>query len=148
MRPYSLLLIVLIGFATVFLAGCTQSGSSSSSTSLSPQPTDAMPANIAVSVTVGEKDYLGNIPVTFNGGPGQGNVQSLRVTLTRVDGSTETESLGSNKGDTVSLSGTRGTGSNAGESDRVEVWVSMNNGQTYKIADTLRQYRSRSGSGE
>jgi len=107
-----------------------------------------MPSNIAVTVTVGEKDYLGNIPVTFNGGPGQINVNTIQVILTRVDGSTETETLGSDAGDTVNLAGTRGTGSLAGESDRVQVYVTMNNGIKYNVADVLRQYRSRSGSGE
>jgi hypothetical protein len=106
-----------------------------------------MPSNIAVTVTVGEKDYLGKIPVTFEGGAGQGNVNKISVVLTRVDGSTETESLGSDKGDIVNLDGTRGSGSLSGQDDRVQVWVTMNNGQTYEVADVLREYRSRSGSG-
>jgi hypothetical protein len=106
-----------------------------------------MPANIAVTVTVGEKDYLGQIPVTFDGGQGQDNVQTITVTLTRVDGSTQTATLGSDKGDTITLAGTRGTGSLAGQSDRVQVAVTMNNGITYNIADVLREYRSRSGTG-
>jgi hypothetical protein len=107
-----------------------------------------MPSDQAVTVTVQEKDYNGNIPVVFNGGAGQGNVNSIKVVLTRVDGTTDTETLGSNTGDTVNLVGTQGNGTYAGESDRVEVYVTMNNGQTYKVADVLRQYRSRSGSGE
>jgi hypothetical protein len=111
-------------------------------------PTDVMPANIAVSVSVGEKDYLGNIPVTFNGGAGQINVNSIQVVLTRVDGSTETQTLGSDTGDTVNLAGTRGSGSLEGQSDRVQVYVTMNNGVTYEVADVLREYRSRSGTGQ
>lgn len=107
-----------------------------------------MPQNMGVTVTVGEKDYLGNIPVTFNGGAGQINVNSIQVVLTKADGTTQTATLGSDAGDTVNLAGTRGTGSLAGEFDRVQVYVTMNNGQTYKVADVLRQYRSRSGSGE
>ena len=152
--------VILLGIALA-VAGCTSSGntsqpgsagtasgSGSASAGLTTSPTDAMPSNIAVSVTVGEKDYLGNIPVTFDGGAGQNNVHSISVTLTKIDGSTDTESLGSNKGDTVKLAGTRGSGSLAGQSDRIVVYVTMNNGQTYKVADVLRQYRSRSGSGE
>jgi len=94
-------------------------------------------------VTVGEKDYLGKIPVTFDGGRGQVNVKTITCTLTRVDGTTQTMTLGSNKGDLVKLDGTRGSGSLTGQSDRVQVAVSMNNGQTYKIADVLREYRTR-----
>jgi hypothetical protein len=102
-----------------------------------------MPTNIAVTVTVGEKDYLGKIPVTFDGGQGQVNVKSIACTLTRADGTTQTTTLTSNKGDVISLDGTRGSGSLTGQADRVQVAVTMKNGQTYKIADVLREYRSR-----
>lgn len=102
-----------------------------------------MPSNIAVTVTVGEKDYLGKIPVTFDGGPGQVNVHGITITLTKADGTTQTATLGSNKGDTVKLDGTRGEGSLTGQPDRVQVAVTMNNGQTYKIVDDLRYYRTR-----
>ena len=115
--------------------------------SLTTGPTDVMPTNIAVTVTVGEKDYLGNIPVTFDGGQGQDNVHTITVTMTRADGSTQTETLGSDKGDTITLNGTRGSGSLSGPSDRVQVAVTMNNGITYNIDDVLRVYRSRSGTG-
>jgi len=156
-----LVLIVLISLAAV-LAGCTSSqtassagssgspgaASSSATPTLTTSPTDVMPPDIAVTVTVGEKDYLGNIPVTFNGGKGQINVNSVQVILTKADGTTQTATLGSDAGDIVNLAGTRGTGSYAGEFDRVQVYVTMNNGLTYKVADVLRQYRSRSGSGE
>jgi hypothetical protein len=141
----------------VAVAGCTSSQSSTTTTStssgttasssLTTAPTDVMPANIAVTVTVGEKDYLGQIPVTFDGGQGQDNVHTITVTLTRFDGSTQTETLGSDKGDTITLAGTRGSGSLSGQSDRVQVAVTMNNGITYNVADVLREYRSRSGTG-
>src|SRR5208283_5628407 len=163
MKASTILVLIVLVCCAVTIAGCTSSqttspgspsgsattsGTSSPATTLTTNPTDVMPANIAVTVTVGEKDYLGNIPVTFNGGDGQVNVNSIKVVLTRVDGTTDTESLGSNAGDIVNLAGTRGNGTYAGESDRVEVYVTMNNGQTYKIDDVLRQYRSRSGSGQ
>ena len=163
MKASAIILLIVLVCCAVALCGCTSSQpSSSASTSgtsgtsgtttptsaLTTTPTDVMPADIAVTVTVGEKDYLGNIPVTFNGGDGQVNVNSIKVVVTRVDGTTDTESLGSNAGDIVNLAGTRGNGTYAGESDRVEVYVTMNNGQTYKIDDVLRQYRSRSGSGQ
>ncbi len=155
----SIMAIFLI-FCAIAVAGCTSSQSTASGSTpgtsgtpapgstLTTSPTDVMPADIAVTITVGEKDYLGNIPVTFDGGPGQGNVHTIQVVLTRVDGSTDTETLGSDKGDVVNLAGTRGTGNLAGQSDRVQVMVTMNNGQTYTVADVLREYRSRGETGQ
>jgi len=162
MKASTILVLIVLVCLAVVLAGCTSSqnassasssgnpgaASSSASPALTTSPTDVMPSNIAVTVTVGEKDYLGNIPVTFNGGSGQINVNSIQVILTRADGTTQTTTLGSDAGDIINLAGTRGTGSYAGEFDRVQVYVTMNNGMTYKVADVLRQYRSRSGSGE
>lgn len=106
-------------------------------------PTDAMPDYNLVSVTVGEKEYTGTIPVTFDGGMGMSAVTKIDVQLTRSDGSVQTASIGTKKGDEVELSGTRGSGSEQGQADRVEVWVTMNTGQKYKVADVLREYRSR-----
>ena len=156
MKAIGFLVAVVMVCLAVAIAGCTnsssgaQTGSDSSSASsgssssgLTTSPTEAMPENIAVTVTVGEKDYLGKIPVTFDGGQGQVNVKSITCTLTRADGTTQTVTLGSNKGDQVKLDGTRGSGSLNGQADRVQVSVTMNNGQTYKIADVLREYRTR-----
>jgi hypothetical protein len=102
-----------------------------------------MPEYNAVTVDVDEKDYLGVIVVTFEGGKGLAATKKIDVKLTRVDGSVETATIGTKKGDNVELQGTRGSGSERGQADRVEVWVTMNNGQTYKVADVLREYRSR-----
>ena len=111
--------------------------------SLVTSPTDAMPDYNVVSVTVGEKEYTGTIPVTFDGGMGMSAVTKIDVQLTRTDGSVQTATIGTKKGDEVELSGTRGSGSERGQTDRVEVWVTMNTGQKYKVADVLREYRSR-----
>jgi hypothetical protein len=102
-----------------------------------------MPVYNVVLVTVGEKDYLGTIPVTFDGGKGMSAATKVDVQLTRADGSIQTATIGTKKGDEVELSGTRGSGSERGQADRVEVWVTMNTGQKYKVADVLREYRSR-----
>jgi hypothetical protein len=141
----------------IALAGCTSpqgtppSGTGSAAgtpagtggASLVPGPTDTMPDYSAVTVDVGEKDYLGKIPVIFQGGKGQINTKKIDVKLTRADGSVQTATVGTNKGDETELQGTRGSGSERGQADRVEVWVTMNSGQTYKIVDVLREYRSR-----
>jgi hypothetical protein len=146
--------IVLICAAIIF-AGCTSpsgssaasgsgsSGASSGTSSLVTQATDAIPDYNSVTVDVGEKDYLGKIPVIFQGGKGQISVKKIDVKLTRTDGSTQTATVGINKGDEFDLDGTRGTGSLQGQPDRVEVWVTMNSGTTYKVADVLREYRTR-----
>jgi hypothetical protein len=147
----------LLLFALVAACGCTGTPSATptgttvpsgtvaqqTAASLSPGPTETMPANSAVSVTVGEKEYTGNILVTFDGGKGQINVQRIDVKLTRFDGSVYSTTLGKNKGDEVILEGTRGEGGSRGQPDRIEVWVAMNNGQTFKIVDVLREYRTR-----
>ena len=85
---------------------------------------------------VGEKDYLGNIPVIFQGGMGQIHVKKIDVTLYRSDGQVKTATLGTNKGDQVELEGTKQT-------DRVVVRVSMDNGQSYTIKDQMSAYRTR-----
>jgi len=157
MKAIGFLVAAILVCLAIACAGCTSSSSptaqtgsdsttassGSSSSALTTSPTDAMPKNIAVTITVDEKDYLGKIPVKFDGGQGQGNVKSITCTLTRTDGTTQTMTLGSNKGDQINLDGTRGSGSLTGQADRVQVFVTMNNGQTYKVADVLREYRSR-----
>jgi len=163
MKTRMLIVAALLLVTAIAVAGCTSSGSSSSATTGTAAPTetaaasgggtvtatltttttDVMPDNVAVTVTVGEKDYLGKIPVTFDGGKGQATVKTITCTLTRADGTTQTLTLGSNKGDSISLDGTRGTGSLEGEADRVQVTVLMMTGNSYKIADVLREYRSR-----
>jgi hypothetical protein len=104
--------------------------------SVSPTPPDVVPDSNAVTVDVGEKDNLGNIPVIFEGGTGQIHVIKIDVTLYRADGETESFALGTTKGAQVSLNGTRQT-------DRVVVYVTMDTGRSYKIVDVLRPYGTR-----
>jgi hypothetical protein len=96
-----------------------------------------------VTVDVGEKDYLGKIPVIFQGGIGMIHVKRIDAKLTRADGSVQTATIGTKKGDQVELDGTRGEGPLRGPIDRIEVWVSMDNGARYKTNDELREYRTR-----
>lgn len=96
-----------------------------------------MPQNNAVTVTVQEKVYDGTIPVVFNGGYGQALVKTIAVTLYRSDGLVMTAKVGTNKDDTVSLQGTK----DPNNPDRVVVYVTEMNGQTYKVADVLSTYR-------
>jgi hypothetical protein len=145
----------------IALAGCTGSQTSPATTTpgsgipattggsgapvgtLTTVPTDVLPGFNMVTVDVGEKDYLGSIPVTFQGGSGMNSIKKVEIKLTRADGSTQTAMVGTKKGDEVELQGTRGAGSERGQVDRVEVWVTTNQAQTYRIVDVLREYRSR-----
>jgi hypothetical protein len=63
-------------------------------------------------------------------------VKSASVTLYRSDGQVVTVPLGIKKGDLVNLEGTKQT-------DRVVAYVSQVNGETYKVADVLSEYRTR-----
>jgi len=158
-RTWAIIIIILCG--AIITAGCTgiktsQSGTTTGSGTtaapggsgvpsgtLTTVPTDALPAENFVTVDVSEKDYLGIITVTFQGEMGMNSIKKVDVKLTRADGSTQTATVGTRKGDEVELQGTRGSGSERGPSDRVEVWVTTNQVQTYRIVDVLREYRSR-----
>jgi hypothetical protein len=111
-------------------------GNSGTSGNLVVSPTDAVPEYNMVKVDVSEKDYLGNIPVIFQGGMGQIHVKKIDVTLYRSDGQTKSTTIGIKKGDQVELEGTKQT-------DRVVVRVSMDNGESYLINDVLSPYRTR-----
>jgi len=142
--------IIILICAALAIAGCTGTqnpsaapaagsgtGSSGSSTgNMVVSPTDTIPDYNFVKADVGEKDYLGNIPVIFQGGMGQIHVKRIDVTLYRSDGQVKTATIGINKGDQVELEGTRQT-------DRVVVRVSMDNGQSYTINDVMSPYRTR-----
>lgn len=158
-----IILLVILLFSALAFAGCTFSKTSPAVTtpgpgipagasttvtgsaggSLSTEPTDAIPSYNMVKIDVGEKDYLGIIPVIFQGGIGMIHVKKIDVKLTRTDGSVQTATVGTKKGDEVELQGTRGEGSARGLFDRIEVWVTMDNGERYKTNDELREYRTR-----
>jgi len=99
----------------------------SSGGGLVPSPTDAIPSSRTLNLNI-EKDYLGNVVVTFQGGAGNGHVKKFDVTVNRADGQVETGSVGINIGDTVTIPGDKDT-------DRVIVTASMDDGKTYKVVD-------------
>jgi hypothetical protein len=147
------ILVILLLCAATGIAGCTGPASTPAQPSapavpaatqaaapatnnLVVSPTDVVPDNNAVSVIVQEKEYDATISVVFDGGKGQYLVKSAQVTLYRSDGQVITENLGIKKGDLVKLQGTKQT-------DRVVAYVTEVNGQTYKVADALSEYRTR-----
>jgi len=118
-------------------------GSASSVGVLTTVTTSTIPSYNTVKVDVLEKDYLEKIMVIFQGGEGMIHVKKIEVKITRADGTVQNATIGIKKGDQVELDGTRGEGPLRGPIDRVEVWVTMDNSQTYKTNDELREYRTR-----
>jgi hypothetical protein len=98
-------------------------------------PTDSIIDANTVNVNV-EKDYLGNVIVTFQGGNGLQQVNRIEVTLIRADGQILTSDVGIRVGDTITLEGTKNT-------DRVTVYVTLKDGKRYKIIDSLMPFRPR-----
>jgi len=141
--------VILLLCATIVFAGCTgtqnapgvttsgsYAGSSSSESSLVTSPTDTIPPQNAVTVDVGEKDYLGTIPLIFQGGMGQIHVKKIEATVYRSDGQTKTATIGTNKGDEQDIEGTKQT-------DRVVVYITFDNGERLKTNDVQSPYRTR-----
>lgn len=142
---------VLIGILVIF-AGCSGPQTSavtpaptpsspapavivSAGADLVPSPTDSVLDANRVNINV-EKDYLGNVIVTFQGGSGLQQVNKIDVTLNRDDGQVKTGDVGTRVDDSLTLEGTKNT-------DRIIVYVSMKDGKRYKVIDTLVAYRAR-----
>jgi glucose/arabinose dehydrogenase len=151
MQQKTAIFAILLLSVAIALAGCTgtpaqpaattaptvaQTTAAPPTNNLIVSPTDVVPDNNQISVIVQEKEYNANIPVVFDGGKGQYLVKSASVTLYRSDGQVVTVPLGIKKGDLVNLEGTKQT-------DRVVAYVSQVNGETYKVADVLSEYRTR-----
>lgn len=116
-------------------AGTQTAPATSAGADLVVSPTDSIIEANRVNVNV-EKDYLGNVIVTFQGGSGLQLVNRIDVTLNRADGLVKTADVGIRVDDTATLEGTKNT-------DRVMVYVTMKDGKRYKIVDTLVPYRAR-----
>jgi hypothetical protein len=155
MNARAVLSIVILFCAVLAIAGCTSTPTvapaatqapvasaappgtvvaASSGASLVPSPTDVVIASRALNLNI-EKDYLGNVIVTFQGGSGNGHVKSFDVTVNRADGQVSNGNLGVNIGDVLKLAGTKDT-------DRVIVVASMDDGKTYKVRDELSKFRT------
>jgi hypothetical protein len=136
----SLLILFLAAAVLLVLAGCTAvppSPPAGTPTVPPPEPTQTLPSGQDVTIQVDQKDPIyDTITVVFAGGEGQIAVTNIIVKVTLSDGKTETKQLPPVKGDEVTFQGTRGT-------DRVEAWVTLNTGKTYKTVDTLLLHRTR-----
>ena len=105
-----------------------------SSGNLVPSPTDVIAGSRTLNLNI-EKDYLGRIIITFQGGNGNGHVTSFNVTIYRADGQVVSDKLGVNIGDVATLAGTKDT-------DRIVVSATMDDGKTYKIIDMISKFRT------
>ncbi len=95
-----------------------------------PGPTDTLPQQWPLSITVEKSGMYSTTVIThFNGGKGLVFVSRMDVRVTHPDGTVLTGGIVKpGMGDTVEIPGTSGT-------DRVEVTVTMVSGDTYKVID-------------
>ena len=143
MRFLSLLCMILL-ISGVAICGCTQSPAGSaqspqgtSRTGMIPGPTVTLPPEHAVEIQINEKDPIyATISVIFAGGKGQVMVTDILVRVTRSDGQVTEKHLEAVKGAELKFDGTK-------EDDRIEAFVSLTNGNTYKVIDQLIPYRTR-----
>jgi hypothetical protein len=102
-----------------------------------PGPVQTLPPGKDVTIQINEKDTsYATITVIFSGGEGQIAVRDILVMVTHPDGTVLTGHLPPVKGEELVFQGTRDT-------DRIEVWVTLNTGIRYKVIDQLLPYRTR-----
>jgi len=102
-----------------------------------PEPTDTLPPQWPVSVTVEKSGMYSTTIIThFDGGKGLIFVSRMDVRVTHPDGTVLTKGIAKpGMGDTVEVAGTSGN-------DRVEVMLTMANGEIYKVIDQQMGYKS------
>ena len=102
-----------------------------------PEPTDTLPPQWPVSVTVEKSGMYSTTIIThFDGGKGLIFVSRMDVRVTHPDGTVLTKGIAKpGMGDTVEIPGTSGN-------DRVEVMLTMANGGVYKVIDQQMGYKS------
>jgi hypothetical protein len=106
--------------------------------SLTPGPVDKIPDYDEVTVNVIRNTVSINPTITtiFQGGKGMNHVVQMKVMVTRSDCTTEEQQIMKPAmGNEIVITGTTGT-------DRVEIWVTMADGNTYKIYDQAMPFRS------
>jgi len=107
--------------------------------SIIPGPTDTLPPQWPVSVTVEKSGMYSTTIIThFDGGKGSVFVSRMDVRVTHPDGTVLTDGLPKSRigaGTTLEIPGTNGT-------DRVEVMLTMANGEVYKVIDQQTGYKS------
>ncbi|MDD1673014.1 MAG: hypothetical protein LUP99_01215 [Methanomicrobiales archaeon] len=145
-------IVIVLGILTLlsFCAGCTETPSagvtptitvppittiipSGNGISLTPGPTQTMPAGKELIFNIERDPVQPTITVEFRGGAGQFQVRSIEVTVVRSDGIVLTKSLDSYVGSVAIFDGTKG-------SDRVIITVTLVTDQSYRVVDQLFDY--------
>lgn len=134
--------LIVIGCVLIFSAGCMGTEKTPVTT---PSPTQEQglvsssvwddsvsqpPKELGASVSADEDAITHQITVTYNGGAGQQLIKDLKARFLMDNGQVEERTLGTNKGDSVTVQGTNKT-------DRVQVAVSIMGGNSYKILDKV-----------
>lgn len=106
--------------------------------STDPGPVDTLPQEWPLSVTVEKSGNFSRTIITrFDGGKGLTFASRMDIRVTYPDGTVLTDGITKPKmGDTVEIMGSTGT-------DRVEVFMLMASGNTYKIIDRQVPYKGR-----
>jgi hypothetical protein len=108
--------------------------------SSTPGPVETLPSAQAVDVQVASngKSIDPQVILTFRGGKGMNVIPEIDITLTRSDGTVESDKMVQPLyiGKTVSLAGS------TGNNDRAEVWVVTTQGDRVKIIDQYVPFRS------
>jgi hypothetical protein len=152
--------IILAGF--LFASGCTQPSPQPPATTATmavptavtmlvptavtvvpsitePEPVRTLPPSYAIAVDVASngKSIDPLIVATYRGGMGANYVYSIDMQVTRGDGTTETKTITRpfRVGDTIEISST------GGNTDSAQVWVTLQNGDRYKVFDQIVPFR-------
>ena len=106
--------------------------------STEPGPTDTLPPQWPLSVTVEKSGMYSTTIIThLDGGKGLMYASRMDVRVTHPDGTVLSDGIAKPRmGDTVEIRGTSGT-------DRVEVMLTMANGGIYKVTDQQMPYKGR-----
>ncbi|HVP94488.1 MAG TPA: hypothetical protein VMS89_04870 [Methanoregulaceae archaeon] len=108
-------------------------------TTTEPEPVRTLPPGYAVAVDVASNGLSINpmIIATYRGGMGANYVYSIEMQVTRGDGTTGTKSITRpfKVGDTIEIA------SSGGNTDSAQVWVTLQNGERYKVYDQLIPFR-------
>ncbi len=134
----TLLFLLIIGIAGI-ISGCTapQFGQAPADGNIAPGPTQTLPPGKNVVLQINEKDTsYQTVTVIFAGGEGQIAVTDILLVYTRADGTSEQKHLPATKGAEIVFQGTK-------ETDRIQGYVTLNTGATYKIVDQPVPYRTR-----
>jgi hypothetical protein len=105
--------------------------------SLTPGPVETLPGGVELNFQVSNGPSLINptAQVFFRGGSGQSQVRSIVVTLLRADGQSDTKTIEPKVGSYAEFPVTR-------DLYRVTIWVTLTNGQRYRVWDETKDWNS------